>query len=189
VAVTQRTITLGTQAPDFTLQSTDGETVSLADFEAAPALLVAFTCQHCPYVQHIEDSLGQLTAELSARGLATVAICANDADAYPADAPERLAHQRQRAAWAFPYLVDADQSVALEYGAACTPDLFLFDAERRLAYHGAFDRSRPGNDVPVTGELVRDAVERVLAGQPVPEPHVPCLGCSIKWLRGNEPTL
>jgi peroxiredoxin len=189
VAVTQRTITLGTQAPDFTLQSTEGETISLADFEDAQALLVAFACQHCPYVQHIEDQLGALTAELSARGLATVAICSNDTTSHPTDAPEYLEQQRQRAAWAFPYLVDADQRVALEYGAACTPDLFLFDSERKLAYHGAFDNSRPGNGVPVTGELLRDAVERVLAGQPVPEPHVPCMGCGIKWLAGNEPTL
>lgn len=187
MAVTQRTITLGTPAPSFELQSVDGATVSIDDAADAPALLVAFMCNHCPYARHIESGLGALATELS--GLATVAICSNDADSYPNDRPDALAEQRRRAGWDFPYLIDQSQSVALDYGAVCTPDLFVFDAERRLAYHGAFDRSRPGNDVPVTGDLLRDAARRILAAEPVPEPHTPCLGCGIKWLPGNEPTL
>lgn len=174
-------VPLGTPAPDFTLPAVDGRNVALQDFSDAPALLVAFLCNHCPYVRHIERSLGETLAEYADRGLAVVGICTNDADAYPDDAPERLAEQADRAGWSFPYLVDAAQELGREFGAECTPDFFLYDAERKLAYRGAYDGSTPGNDVPLTGELLRDAIERVLAGQPVPEPHRPSIGCSIKW--------
>lgn len=180
MAVESTVIPLGTPAPDFRLTSVDGQAVGLADLEGQ-ALLVAFVCNHCPYVRHIESQLGAFVDEYARRDLAAVAICSNDAEEYPDDRPEHLAKQRERAGWNFPYLVDDTQEVAKAYGAACTPDLFLFDAQRRLAYHGAFDASTPKNGVPVTGDLLRAAADKVLAGEPVPEPHRPALGCSIKW--------
>ncbi|WP_222850952.1 thioredoxin family protein [Phytoactinopolyspora mesophila] len=188
MAVESRDTTVGTPAPDFALPSVDGEEFTLASFSGASALLVAFVCNHCPYVQHIESSFGALTGEYAKHGLATVAICTNDADAYPDDDAEHLQAQANRAGWQFPYLIDADQRVGLAYGAVCTPDLFLYDADRRLAYHGAFDESTPGNHKPVTGASLRAAFDLVLAGKPVPLPHRPAMGCSIKWRPGNEPS-
>ncbi|MFW6091960.1 MAG: thioredoxin family protein [Actinomycetota bacterium] len=181
MAVTSEMVPLGSTAPDFTLPAVDGREVSLSDLSGTPALLVVFLCNHCPYVRHLESSLGATLAEYAARGLTTVGICPNDADSYPDDRPEKLAEQAARAGWTFPYLVDATQDVGRAYQAACTPDFFLYDAERKLAYRGAYDGSTPGNGVPVTGESLRDAIDRVLAGEPVPEPHRPSMGCSIKW--------
>ncbi|MFW6203962.1 MAG: thioredoxin family protein [Actinomycetota bacterium] len=181
MAVTSEMVPLGSTAPDFTLQAVDGRKVSLSDLSGTPALLVVFLCNHCPYVRHLESSLGATLAEYAPRGLTTVGICPNDADSYPDDRPEKLAEQAARAGWTFPYLVDATQDVGRAYQAACTPDFFLYDAERKLAYRGAYDGSTPGNGVPVTGESLRDAIDRVLAGEPVPEPHRPSMGCSIKW--------
>jgi peroxiredoxin len=181
MAATSEMVPLGTPAHEFTLPSVDGNTVSLADFADAPALLVAFLCNHCPYVQHVERSLGKTLAEFDDRGLVTVGICTNDADAYPDDAPPGLAEQAARAGWTFPYLVDETQQVGRAYQAACTPDFFLYDSNRTLAYRGAYDGSTPGNNVPLTGDLLRDAMTNVLAGDPVPEPHRPSMGCSIKW--------
>lgn len=187
MAVESRETSTGTPAPDVTLRSVDGADFSLAAFADAQALLVAFVCNHCPYVQHIESELGKLTTEYARKGVGTVAVCANDVAAYPDDSPEHLIEQRDRAAWSFPYLVDTDQVMAAGYGAACTPDLFVYDADRRLSYHGAFDDSTPGNNRPVTGELLRHAFDLVLAGQSVPTPHRPAIGCSIKWQPGMEP--
>jgi peroxiredoxin len=184
--VESRMAPLGSPAPEFSLRSVTGEQVSLGDFSDAPALLVAFLCNHCPYVRHIEHKLGEILADLTV--LAVVGICSNDTRAYPLDAPPGLLEQTNRAGWTFPYLVDESQDVAREFSAACTPDFFLYDASRRLVYRGAFDESTPGNQRPVTGQLLLDAVRRVLAGQPVPEPHRPSMGCSIKWKRGHEPT-
>ncbi len=181
MAETSVMVPLGTAAPDFTLPSVDGRTVSLGDFADAPALLVAFVCNHCPYVRHVEKTFGALVSEFADRGLATVGICCNDADAYPDDRPEELAAQAERAGWTFPYLVDETQEIGRAYQAVCTPDFFLYDADRKLAYRGAMDGSTPGNDVPLTGELLRDAITRVVAGERVPEPHRPSMGCSIKW--------
>lgn len=172
-------VPIGTPAPDFALSDTTGVTRRLADFAEAPALLVAFVCNHCPYVRHVESGLGKLLAGYP--DLAVVGICTNDADAYPDDRPERLAEQAARAGWSFPYLIDTSQDVGRAYRAACTPDFFLYDATRRLAYRGAMDDSTPGNGRPVTGELLVAAIDRVLAGEPVPEPHRPSMGCSIKW--------
>jgi peroxiredoxin len=179
MAVPSLMVPLGTQAPDFALADTGGTVVRRGDFAEAPALLVAFLCNHCPYVRHVETALGALLSGYP--DLAVVGICTNDADAYPDDAPPRLAEQARRAGWTFPYLVDAGQEVGRAYGAACTPDFFLYDAQGRLAYRGAFDESTPGNGKPVTGELLGDAIELTLAGKPVPEPHRPSMGCSIKW--------
>lgn len=179
MAVSSQMVALGTPAPDFALPDLTGRTVRLDDFADAPGLLVAFLCNHCPYVRHVEEGFGELVARHP--GLAVVGVCANDADAYPDDRPEGLAEQARRAQWDFPYLVDAEQTVARSYRAACTPDFFLYDAQHRLAYRGAMDEATPGNDKPVTGELLDAAITRVLAGEPVPEPHRPSMGCSIKW--------
>jgi peroxiredoxin len=179
MAVSSHMVPLGTPAPDFALTDVTGATVRRDDFADAPALLVAFVCNHCPYVQHIEGELGKLLAGYP--DLAVVGVCTNDADAYPEDGPDHLAEQASRAGWSFPYLVDTDQTVGRAYEAACTPDFFLYDGQRRLAYRGAFDESTPGNKKPLTGEHLRAAIEHVLAGEHVPEPHQPSMGCSIKW--------
>ncbi|WP_028479783.1 thioredoxin family protein [Nocardia sp. CNY236] len=177
MAQTSLMVPLGTALPDFSLPDLDQRIYSRADFEGAP-LLVVFACNHCPYVKHIEAALGELVDSLAPP---TVAICTNDATAYPDDAPLRLRDQAIRAGWTFPYLVDQDQSVGRAFNAACTPDFFLYDAELALAYRGAFDESTPGNGKPLTGSDLRTAIEAVMAGRPVPEPHRPSMGCSIKW--------
>jgi hypothetical protein len=142
-------------------------------------LLVAFVCNHCPYVKHVERGFADVVQRHPQ--LNVVAVCTNDADAYPDDAPSGLAEQAVRAGWEFPYLIDESQEAGRSFNAACTPDFFLYDRDGRLAYRGAMDGSTPGNGQPVTGELLDDAVARVLAGRPVPEPHRPSMGCSIKW--------
>jgi peroxiredoxin len=186
MATSSLMVPLGTSAPTFELPSVDGFAVALSDL-AGPALLVMFLCNHCPYVRHIETALAATLTGYTERGLAAVGICSNDADAYPDDAPDRLAEQARRAGFTFPYLVDASQQTAKAYRAACTPDFFLYDAERKLAYRGAFDGSTPGNNLPVTGQMLRHAADHVLAGEPVPGPHRPSMGCSLKWKPGNEP--
>jgi peroxiredoxin len=183
MALTSTLVPLGTTAPDFALPDVTGVTHRLADF-AAPVLVVAFVCNHCPYVKHIELAMGRL---VPTRELDVVAICSNDVSRYPADAPAALAEQSERAGWTFPYLVDSDQQVARAYGAVCTPDFFVYGPDRTLAYRGAFDDSTPGNGLPVTGAALAAAIDLVSAGQPVPEPHRPSMGCGIKWLPGNEP--
>jgi peroxiredoxin len=179
VAVSSVMVPLGTPAPDFALPDLSGATVRRDDLATAPALLVAFLCNHCPYVRHVETALGKLLSGYP--DLAVVGVCTNDAEAYPEDAPPDLAAQVERAGWTFPYLIDADQRIGRAYQAACTPDFFLYDAQRRLAYRGAMDDSTPGNGRPVTGQDLRVAIEAVLAGRAVPEPHRPSMGCSIKW--------
>ncbi len=178
---------LGTNAPDFHLPDTTSKTVSLADFKSAPALLVMFICNHCPYVKHIRAGLAQLGRDYQARGVAIIAISANDAANYPEDAPAKMREEARAAGYTFPYLHDATQAVAKAYRAACTPDFFLFDHARRLVYRGQFDGSRPGNGVPVTGQDLRAALDAVLAGKPVPAGQKPSIGCNIKWKAGNEP--
>ncbi|MGI5164090.1 thioredoxin family protein [Spirillospora sp. CA-253888] len=187
MAIASFMVPLGTPAPDFSLPDVDGRTVSLGALTGSPALLVVFLSNHCPYVRRIEGAVGAVTAEYAERGLTTVAVCSNDVSRYPDDGPEHLREQAARASFGFPYLVDEDQQVALAYKAACTPDFFLYDADRRLAYRGEFDGARPRNDVPADGSSLRTALDLVLAGKAVPEPHVPSLGCGIKWRPGNEP--
>ena len=171
-------VPLGTAMPEFTLTDVNGQRVESRDLAGAPAL-VMFLCNHCPYVRHIETRLGEVLHEFD--DLNAVGVCCNDANAYPDDAPERLAEQAKRADWQFAYLVDSTQDIGRSFRAACTPDFFLYDANGQFAYRGAFDASTPGNDVPVTGDLLTTAIRNVLANKPVPEPHTPSMGCSIKW--------
>lgn len=178
MAVESFMVALGTPAPDFTLPDLSGTPVSLDDFAGRP-LLVAFLCNHCPYVQHVEQKFGEVVAGFP--DLAVVAINSNDAISYPDDGPDGMRDQVARTGWHFPYLVDESQEVGRRYSAACTPDFFLYDAAHQLAYRGALDESTPRNGNPLTGELLTAAIEHVLAGEAVPEPHRPSMGCSIKW--------
>lgn len=179
---------LGTAAPDFRLPDVaTGRTVARDDLRDAPALLVMFICNHCPFVHHVRDELVGLGRDYAERGVATVAVNANDAERYPQDGPDAMRREAETHGFPFPYLFDEEQTVARAFRAACTPDFFLFDGERRLAYRGQLDGSRPGNDVPVTGGDLRAALERVLAGEPAPEEQIPSIGCSIKWKPGNDP--
>jgi peroxiredoxin len=178
MAVDSTMVPLGTPMPPFALPDLAGGLVRSDDLAGAP-VLVAFVCNHCPYVKHVETVFAQVVARHP--GVRVVAICTNDAQAYPDDAPQHLAEQAQRAGWDFPYLVDEDQDVSRSFGAACTPDFFLYAADGTLAYRGAMDGATPSNGVPVTGELLDDALGLVVAGRAVPEPHRPSRGCSIKW--------
>jgi len=178
---------LGTEAPDFSLPDTDGKMVSLGDFEDADALLVVFMCNHCPYVKQIKEGLAEFAREYGEKGLAIVGINANDVERHPDDRPERMKEEKESFGYPFPYLFDESQEVAKAYGAACTPDFFLFDGDRKLVYRGQFDDSRPGNDRPVTGKDLRRAADAALAGAPVPEEQTPSIGCNIKWKPGNAP--
>jgi peroxiredoxin len=180
-------VPLGTEAPDFRLPDPAGRIWARDDFTGAPALLVMFICNHCPYVKHIRRELALVTQDLAGRGVAVVGIQSNDAASYPDDAPDKMAEEARAVGYTFPYLYDESQEVAKAYHAACTPDFFLFDADRRLAYRGQFDGSRPSSGTPVTGADLRTAVDAVLAGAPVPEPQLPSMGCNIKWKPGNEP--
>lgn len=179
---------LGTQAPDFNLPDpVSGRNVSLGDFEGATGLLVVFMCNHCPFVKHIQEELTNLIKEYQPRGLAAVGISANDVEHYAEDAPDKMVEEAQRAGYTFPYLYDATQAVAKAYHAACTPDFYLFDRDRRLVYRGQFDDSRPGMQVPVTGRDLRAAVDAVVRSEPVSAEQRPSVGCNIKWMAGNEP--
>ena len=179
---------LATLAPNLNLpEPATGKTVALADFQDSPALLVMFISNHCPFVKHIRADLARFAADYRAKGLASVAIGANDAANYPDDSPARIAEEAKALGFSFPYLYDESQAVAKAYRAACTPDFFLFDANRKLVYRGQFDDSRPGNAIPVTGADLRAAVDALLAGQPVAPEQKPSIGCNIKWKAGNEP--
>jgi len=173
---------LGTVAPDFALTCVvTGKTVRRDDYRGKNALLVMFICTHCPYVKHIEKTLGKLGADYAGKPIAIVAISANDVTTHPEDSPENLKLQSQANGFNFPYLYDETQAVAHAYKAACTPDFFLFDGDFRLVYRGQYDSSRPGNGIPVTGEDLRAAIDTVLAGKPVPTGQRPSIGCNIKW--------
>lgn len=178
---------LGTECPEFSLPDTKGKIWSRVDFADAPAKLVIFLCNHCPYVKHVRAGLAKLTAEYAQKGVAVVGINSNDATAYPEDAPDRMAEEAAEAGYVFPYLYDEKQTVARAFRAACTPDFYVFDKKGRLVYRGQMDDSRPGNGRPVTGKDLRTALDAVLAGRPVLEEQVPSIGCNIKWRAGNEP--
>ncbi len=178
---------LGTEAPAFRLRSTDGAIVAKDDYADAPALLVVFMCNHCPFVKHIAPQLASFAREFQPRGLGMVGINSNDAERYPDDSFDAMVAEKARIGYPFPYLHDPDQNVARVYGAICTPDFFLFDEDRRLVYRGRFDGSRPGGRISPSGDDLREAVTAVLTGKEVPEEQLPSVGCSIKWKPGNEP--
>lgn len=182
-----RMLELGTRATDFALPDPSGKVHRLADFAGKPLLLVAFVCNHCPYVKHIIGDFAAFAREYAAKGLAVVAINPNDFGAYPEDAPPAMAEAARRHGFSFPYLYDESQQVALAYEAICTPDFFLFDADRRLVYRGQFDDSRPGSEAPVTGASLRSAADALLHGRPVYGEQMPSVGCSIKWKPENAP--
>jgi peroxiredoxin len=187
-AVHSTMLPLGTPAPDFRLVDVvSGREVARDDVRGAPALLVMFICNHCPFVRHVRAELARVGREYGERGVGVVAINSNDPDRYPQDAPPAMRQEAETAGYTFPYLFDAEQDVARAFSAACTPDFFLFDRELRLAYRGQLDGSRPGNDVPVTGADLRRALDAVLAGRPVPAEQTPSIGCNIKWIPGREP--
>ena len=174
-------LALGTKAPEFRLPDPNGKLVSLHEFDGAPALLVAFICNHCPYVKHIRSSFAEFAKRYQERGVAIVAISSNDVEAFPDDSPEKMAEEIKLAGYMFPYLYDEAQDVARAYRAACTPDFFLFDRDRKLVYRGQYDDSRPKSDRPVTGADLAAALDAVLAGRPLPAEQKPSMGCNIKW--------
>jgi peroxiredoxin len=178
---------LGTAAPEFRLPDTDGKVVSLDDFKGAPALLVGFICNHCPYVKHVRHELARLGKQYQEKGVAVVGISSNDVTTHPDDSPPLMAREKTEAGYTFPYLYDETQEVARAYRAACTPDFYVFDRNRKLVYRGQLDASRPGNGAPVTGKDLRSALDCVLAGTAVSDDQRPSVGCNIKWKRGNEP--
>lgn len=179
---------LGTELPHFELpEPAGGRIVSSADLDTDRGLLVAFLCNHCPFVKHIADPFADFAQEYGERGLAVVAVMSNDVASHPGDRPEKMAEEVRTRGYTFPYLYDETQEVAKAFRAACTPDFFLFDGDGRLAYRGQFDASRPGNDVPVTGEDLRAAADAVLEGASPDEDQVPSVGCNIKWKEGNAP--
>lgn len=186
MAVSSNMLDLGTPAPDLDLPDPAGARHGLADAEGSP-VLVAFLCNHCPYVVHVADALGEVTNELADLGIATFGVMSNDWTTHPDDAPEHMGAFALAHRWSFPYLVDEDQSVARAYRAACTPDFFLFDADHRLAYRGQMDASRPGGSEPSDGADLLAAARAVAAGEPTDELQRPSMGCSIKWRPGNEP--
>ncbi|HEV2132847.1 MAG TPA: thioredoxin family protein [Terracidiphilus sp.] len=183
MALTESTmLELGTTAPDFALPDVlSGNTVCRDNFRGKNGLLVMFICAHCPYVKHIEKTLGPLGADYKSQPLGIVAISSNDVATHPADSPEGLKRQAQANGFTFPYLYDESQAVAHAYKAACTPDFFLFDRDFKLVYRGQYDSSRPGNEMPVTGVDLRAAIDLVLDGRPVPTKQRPSIGCNIKW--------
>ena len=181
-------VALGTRAPDFTLPDViSGRTISLGTFSSKKALLVMFLCRHCPYVQHVKKELARIGTDYAGKNLSMVAISSNDAVNYPEDRPESLKEMAEELGFSFPFCYDEDQEVAKAYAAACTPDFFLFDCDRKLTYRGQLDDSRPGNGRPVTGRDLRAAMDAVLAGRKVPPDQKPSVGCNLKWKPGNQP--
>ncbi|MBS1955095.1 MAG: thioredoxin family protein [Cyanobacteria bacterium SZAS-4] len=182
-------LSLGTKAPEFSLKDVvTGKDVSNQTFADKKLLLVIFMCKHCPYVVHIENGLAKLGTDYAGKDIAIVGISSNDPDNYPEDSPVKLKEYAERMKYAFPLLFDETQDVAKRYTAACTPDFFLFDKERKLIYRGQFDNSRKSNTEPVNGQDLRDAIDAALADKPVTEDQKPSTGCNIKWKPGNEPT-
>ena len=178
---------LGTVAPDFSLPNVDGSMVDYAAAAGSQGTVVMFICNHCPFVKHVADQLATLGREYMPQGVGFVAISSNDVSSHPADSPEQMVAEADERGYPFPYLYDETQEVAKAYHAACTPDFYLFDADRTLVYRGQLDASRPGGDLPVTGSDLREAIAALRAGQPPLPQQTPSLGCNIKWKPGNEP--
>lgn len=180
-------LALGTQAPDFTLTNTDGQRVSLSDFRDKKALVIIFMCNHCPYVKHVAPELTRVSNEYMPKGVGFLGISSNDVVAHPEDSPDMMKAEAAKQGYKFPYLYDADQSVAMAYNAACTPDIFVFDSAHRLVYRGQLDDSRPKSDKPLTGNDLRTALDCILAGKQISMEQRPSIGCNIKWKEGSEP--
>jgi peroxiredoxin len=178
---------LGTKAPQFKLKNVDAQFVSLSDFQNKQGLVVIFMCNHCPYVKHVAAELARVANDYMPKGIGFVGISSNDIEAHPEDGPDMMAKEAIDQGYKFPYLFDADQSVAVAYNAACTPDIFVFDSAMQLVYRGQLDDSRPKNDKPLTGRDLRAALDCVLAKQPVSAEQRPSIGCNIKWKQGAEP--
>lgn len=188
VAVPSTMQALGTPAPEFDLPDTvSGKRISLATYAGKRGLLVMFISRHCPYVQHVKHELARIGADYASKDVGIVAVCSNDVANYPDDSPEKLKELARELNLTFPICYDESQKVAQAFTAACTPDFFLFNEERRLAYRGQLDDSRPGNNKPVTGKDLRTAIEALLAGKPVSRDQKPSLGCNVKWKAGNAP--
>ena len=182
MSVESTMLALGTQAPAFNLQDvTSSQPISLETFQDKKALLIMFICRHCPYVKHVEKHLVQLGKDYESKDIGIVAISANDPVAYPEDAPDSLKQQAEQLGFSFPYLFDDTQEVAKAYTAACTPDFFLFDKDRKLVYRGQLDDSRPESNIPVTGEDLRNAIDAVLNGTTSDPNQKTSIGCGIKW--------
>ncbi len=180
-------LTLGTIAPSFTLRDPDGGQHSLDDNEVADAYLVMFICNHCPFVKHVASELARIGDDYESRNVAIYAVNSNDAKKYPGDNAEAMKQETKDRGYTFPYLIDEDQSVAKQYRAACTPDFYVFDTEKKLVYRGQLDSSRPSNGIRVTGSDLRAALDAVLDETAVPAGQIPSIGCNIKWKPGNEP--
>ena len=180
-------LALGTKAPEFSLlEPLTQKYIQLADFKEKPVLII-FTCNHCPYVILIKEVFSKLAKSFQKKGVEVIAINSNDVENYSADSPEKMIEDSKANNYSFPYLFDESQQVAIEYKAACTPDLFLFDKKHELYYRGQFDDARPNTDIPVTGADLNNAIELLLSGKPSPENQKASLGCNIKWKQGNEP--
>jgi len=186
-AVESTMLPLGTHAPAFKLADPNGRLWGPSDFSDAPALLVMFICNHCPFVIHVRSELAALTGEYMDKGVAVIAVQSNDAERYPADAPNKMAEESATHGYRFPYVYDSTQEVAHAYRAACTPDFYLFDAKQSLVYRGQLDDSRPSNGKPVTGADLRAALDSLLSGGPPLSAQTPSIGCNIKWRPGTEP--
>jgi thiol-disulfide isomerase/thioredoxin len=180
---------LGTTMPRFSLEDVvTGKAVTDQSVTGKKGTLVMFICNHCPFVKHVIDELGRVANDYLSKGVSVVAINSNDVSKYPEDGPENMKNLAASMGWRFPFLFDDSQGVAKSFKAACTPDFFLFDAGRKLAYRGQLDDSRPGNKVPVTGEALRAALDAIVGGKPAPAEQKPSIGCNIKWKPGNEPS-
>lgn len=174
---------LGTQAPEFNLPDTvSGKSLGLADLQSDTATVIMFICNHCPYVKHVNAELVRIAHDYEPRGISFVAISSNDAESYPQDGPQAMREHAAETGYPFPYLYDETQAVAKAYDAACTPDFYVFDAEMKLAYRGRLDGSTPGNEVPLTGQDLRAALDAVIEARPVSEEQQPSMGCNIKWV-------
>ncbi len=188
VATKSQMLTLGTQAPEFILDNTiDNSTIKFGDYTGKNGTLVFFICNHCPYVIHVRENFKRIYEEYNPRGITFIAINSNSIVTHPKDGPEHMKKLAQEMGWKFPFLFDKTQEVAKAYNAACTPDFFLFDKEKRLYYRGQFDDSRPGSTIPVTGDDLIKAMDMLLEDHPPPKNQKPSMGCNIKWAPGNEP--
>jgi peroxiredoxin len=187
-AISSTMLKLGTRGLDFNLVDvSSGETISLDTFKDKKGLLIMFICRHCPFVKHIQQEIARVGNDYKDKDLGILAISSNDIETYPEDAPDSLKEMAQEQGFSFPFCFDETQKVAKNYTAVCTPDFFLFDIDRKLVYRGQLDDSRPGNEIPVTGKDLREAIDALLEDKPINSSQKPSIGCSIKWHPGNEP--